>query len=134
VSVPLRALFPAFALVTLATGAAAQDDPDAYACTSTAICEALAPCRTDDRPLRLLIAREGALLTGDAGQEIGFDRPVTRTERGPVTAFGAVTLLDTTLLLTFDRDAGTLIFTEHARDADGPRAVTVIATCRAEDG
>lgn len=122
------------ALVASSTAVAAQDAPTAYACTTTAICEGLAPCTTAGIPLRLLIGGEGALITGDAGQQMGFDRPVMRTDRGPVTAFTAVTLLDTTMLLTFDRDAGTLMFTEHARDAAGPRAVTWTATCRPEAG
>lgn len=127
----MRALLAASCLAGLATAGSAQEF-EAYACTTLATCEGTAPCLSDALPLRLLIGPEGALLTGAAGQEIGFDRPVTRTARRPVIAFGAVTLIDSTLLLTFDRDAGTLIFTEHARDADGPRAVTVTATCRLE--
>jgi hypothetical protein len=129
--VVLRALVPAFILAALSTAAAAQVS---YSCTTTAICEGIEPCTTADHTLRLLIAREGALVTGEAGQEIGFDRPVTRADRGPITAFAAVTLLDTVLLLTFDREAGTLIFTEHARDAAGPRAVTWTAACRPDGG
>ena len=127
----LRALLSALGLAAFPTGALAQD---AYACTVTTTCAGLGPCTIIDHPLRLLIAQEGALVTSGAGHQMGFDRPVTLTERGPVRAFAAVTLLDTTMLLTFDRDAGTLMFTEHGRDAAGPRAVTSTATCRPEGG
>jgi hypothetical protein len=116
--------------------AAAQD---AFACTVTSTCTGTDPCTAGDGALRLRIGAEGALVTRAEGQEIGFDRPVTRRGPGPVMAFAAVTPLDTTLLLTFDRTSpeGTdsrLMITEHGRDAGGAQIVSLTATCRPEEG
>ena len=122
----MRACAPLAVIVALALPAAAQE-ARAFACTG------------DDGPLRLLIGAGGALVTRAQGQEIGFDRPVTRRDNGPVVAFAAVTPLDTTLLLTLDRTSpestgSRLMITEHGRDADGPRITSLTATCRPEGG
>jgi hypothetical protein len=123
-------------LMALPAGARAQD---AFSCTVTATCTGSDPCTAGDGALRLRIGADGALVTRAEGQEIGFDRPVTRRDTGPVMAFAAVTPLDTTLLLTFDRTSpeGTdsrLMITEHGRDANGARIVSMIATCHPEEG
>ena len=122
----MRARVIVAVIAALALPAVAQE-ASAFACTG------------DDGPLQLLIGAEGALVTRAEGQEIGFDRPVTRRDTGPVQAFAAVTPLDTTLLLTFDRSGpdgaeGRLMITEHGRDADGPRITSLTATCRPKRG
>ena len=127
----LRYILPAIGAAALPVAAA---EPEAFACTVTTVCESPAPCHSSNHLLSLLIGREGALVTDQAGHQTGFDRPVTRTERGPVRSFASLTLLDTTLLLTQDREAGTLVITEHARDTDGPVVITQFATCRPEEG
>lgn len=127
----LRLMIPAVTAAALPLGATAQE---AYACTSVSICESPGPCRPEDGALRLLTGAESALVTLPEGHQLGLDRPVTLTERGPVRSFSGVTLLDTTMLLTQDRAAGTVTITEHARDAAGPVAITRFATCRPEEG
>lgn len=106
----------------------------AYDCSVETVCDSATACSAVDEPMVLLLGDDAALITLGLGAQMGFDRLVTRApDRGPHLALAGVTLLDTAMLLNFNRDTLRLSVTEHSHDTAG-FAMSFLANCTPAEG